>query len=127
MHGVDLLDVSSGGLHPAQKIVRDTSSKYLYQTRFSEAVKIAYGTDTPTGIFVGAVGEINTGILAEEVLQSGMGDVVFVGRQFQRDPATVQTFAEQLGTRIKIANQIEWATRLGTVGKGMLQSPQKGK
>ena len=109
-HGVDFIDVSSGGLHPAQKFARDPSTP-AYQARFAEAVKKEYGIDTPGGLFVGAVGEINTGPIAEDVLQRGMSDVVLIARQFQRDPAVVLTYANQLGVSIKVANQIEWGMR----------------
>ena len=109
-HGVDLLDVSSGGLHPAQKV---THSYKAFQAPLSEAVKKAHGVDTPNGLHVSAVGLITTGQLAEEILERGMADAIFIGRQFQREPGTVLTFAEQLGVKIKIANQIEWEQKLG--------------
>lgn len=117
-HGVDLLDVSSAGLHPAQRIVLGSDTLKAYQAPLSEAVKKAHGIDTPTGLLVGSVGGITTGSLAEDILQRGMSDVVFVGRQFQKEPGTVLAFAEQLGVRIKIANQIEWGLHLGTGGRG---------
>ena len=60
-HGVDLLDVSSGGNSPLPMIPRGPG----YQTPFAEAVKKAYGND----ILVSAVGSIHTGTLAEDVLQ----------------------------------------------------------
>lgn len=112
-HGVDLIDVSSGGLHPKQKINRSETVS-AYQAPFAEAVKQAHGIDTPAGLFVGAVGDINTGHIAEDVLQKGMSDVVFIARQFQKDPAVVLTYAQQLGIVIKVANQIEW----GMKGRG---------
>lgn len=112
------MDVSSAGLHPGQQIVHGTAATFAYQAHFSEAVKRAHGIDTERGLLVGAVGEINTGPIAEEVLQRGMSDVVFVGRQFQRDPASVLTFAEQLGVRTKVAHQIGWGLGLGTSGRG---------
>ncbi|KAI5124057.1 hypothetical protein M0805_003885 [Coniferiporia weirii] len=117
-NGVDLLDVSSAGLHPAQRIVAGTVAYFAYQAHFSEAIKKAHGLDTASKLLLGAVGELNTGPIAEEVLDRDMADVVFVGRQFQKDPATVLTFAEQLGVRIKIANQIGWGLGLGTSGRG---------
>ncbi|KAL5529466.1 hypothetical protein ACEPAG_5451 [Sanghuangporus baumii] len=109
-HGVDLLDVSSGGLHPAQKV---THSYRAYQAPLAEAIKKAHGTDTSSGLLVSAVGLITTGQLAEEILERGMADAIFVGRQFQKEPGTVLAFAEQLGVKIKIANQIEWGQKLG--------------
>ncbi|KAI5122193.1 hypothetical protein M0805_002682 [Coniferiporia weirii] len=118
VHGVDLLDVSTAGLHPKQQIIAGTAANFAYQAQIAEAVKKAHGIDTPTGLLVGAVGEINTGPIAEEVLERKMGDIVLVGRQFQKDPASVLTFAEQLGIRIKVANQIGWGLGLGTSGRG---------
>ena len=60
-HGVDLLDLSSGGNHPAQRIVHGAG----YQVPFSEAVKRAHGDK----ILVGAVGAIYDGGLAESILE----------------------------------------------------------
>ena len=122
-HGVDLIDVSSGGLHPRQKVHRSDTAP-AYQTPFAEAVKKAHGVDTPTGLYVGAVGEINTGHIAEEVLQRGMSDVILIARQFQRDPAVVLTYAEQLGVRVKVANQIEWGMR-GRGKRHVIDSKEK--
>ncbi|KAL5511398.1 OYE32_3 [Sanghuangporus vaninii] len=119
-HGVDLLDVSSGGLHPAQKV---TVSYKAYQAPLAEAVKKAHGIDTSSGLLVSAVGLITTGQLAEEILELGMADAVFVGRQFQKEPGTVLAFAEQLGVKIKIANQIEWGLKLGTRSRHRGQKP----
>ncbi|TDL22724.1 FMN-linked oxidoreductase [Rickenella mellea] len=110
-HGVDLLDVSSGANHPKQKIkVGPIAAEQAYQAHFSAAVTKVHGDK----ILVGAVGGIKTGSVAEDVLDRGMADVIFVGRQFQRDPGTVWTFAEELGVHIKVAHQIEW----GFKGRG---------
>ncbi|KAH9947611.1 hypothetical protein B0H21DRAFT_323921 [Amylocystis lapponica] len=105
-HGVDLLDVSSGGLHPAQKI----DGGNAYQAPFAEAVKRAHGER----ILVGTVGAITDGKTAQGVLDKGQADVVFVARQFQKNPGTVWAFAEELGVDITVAHQIEW----GFMGRG---------
>ncbi|THH06266.1 hypothetical protein EW145_g4198 [Phellinidium pouzarii] len=102
-HGVDLIDVSSAGNHPQQRIISGTAANFAYQAQLAHEIKKAHGIDTPRGLLVGAVGEINTGPIAEEVLDLGMSDIVLVGRQFQKDSASVLTFAEQLGVRIKVA------------------------
>ena len=60
-HGVDLLDVSSYGNSPKQQILANGPG---YQVPFSEAVKKVNGDK----IFVGAVGAINNGPLAQSVL-----------------------------------------------------------
>ncbi|CCM02133.1 uncharacterized protein FIBRA_04210 [Fibroporia radiculosa] len=105
-HGIDLIDVSSGGIHPAQKF----GSAPLMQVPFSDAIRKAHGHK----LLVGAVGSINTGLLAQKVLDEESADVIFVGRQFQKNPATVWAFAEDLNVSIHVAHQIEW----GFAGRG---------
>lgn len=119
-HGVDLIDVSSGGSHPCQsiKIGPLSHAPHAYQAHFSEAIRRAHGLDSlaesESKLYVGAVGGIRTGKIAEGVLEKGQADVVFVGRQFQRDPSVVWTFADDLGVKVKVAHQIEW----GFAGRG---------
>ncbi|KAI6011495.1 hypothetical protein BKA83DRAFT_4573526 [Pisolithus microcarpus] len=100
-HGVDLLDVSSGGNSPKAVVVRKAVA---YQAPFAEAVKKAVGDR----ILVGAVGSITNGHIAQEVLDKGQADIVSVGRQFQKNPFSVWAFASDVGVAIKLANQIEW-------------------
>lgn len=59
-HGVDLLDVSTGGLHPLQKIKGGPA----YQAPFAEAVKKAHGDK----ILVSTVGAITDGKTAQGCL-----------------------------------------------------------
>ncbi|KAF9225694.1 FMN-linked oxidoreductase [Gyrodon lividus] len=105
-HGVDFLDVSSGGNHP-EAIVRGGAA---YQAPFAHAVKQAIGDK----LVVGSVGTIANGHVAQEVLDKGQADVILVGRYFQKNPAAVWSFASDLGVAIKLANQIEW----GFAGRG---------
>jgi len=98
-HGVDLLDISSGGISPYQRIGRDED----YQANLSLAIKKAVGNK----IKVTAVGRINSGKQANRYIEAGL-DAVFIGRGFQRNPGLVLQFAEELNTPIKMANQIEW-------------------
>ncbi|KAI0927134.1 hypothetical protein AcW1_007527 [Taiwanofungus camphoratus] len=105
-HGVDVIDVSTGGLHPAQKVKGGPA----YQAPFAEAVKKAHGDK----ILVGTVGEITDGKTAQGALDKGQADVVFVARQFQKNPSSVWQFAEELGVDITVAHQIEW----GFMGRG---------
>lgn len=106
--GVDLIDVSSAGNHPMQKI----SPGPGYQVPFAKAIKKAVG-DT---LLVGAVGTITHGKQAEAIL-TGKGeeskgdeelDMVIAGRMFQKNPGLVWTWAEELGVQINVANQIRW-------------------
>ncbi|KAI0628636.1 FMN-linked oxidoreductase [Trametes polyzona] len=101
-HGVDLIDVSSGGTDSRQ-VFKFTQP--AYHAHFAEAVKRAHGDR----ILVGAVGGITTGKLAQEVLDKDQADVILVGKQFLKDPATVQTFAADLGVEVKLPHQIDWA------------------
>lgn len=106
--GIDLLDVSSGGNHPAQKIKPGPG----YQAPFAKAIKQAVGDK----MAVSTVGTITTGTLAQQFLDEGL-DVAFIGRWFQKNPGLVWSFAEDLGVEIHLANQIKWAFG-GRGGKG---------
>ncbi|KAH8684869.1 putative mannose-1-phosphate guanyltransferase [Tricladium varicosporioides] len=106
--GVDLLDVSSAGNHPSQKITPGPG----YQVPFAKEIKAAVGDK----MLVSAVGTITGGKQAEAIL-SGTGegshgeheiDAVFAGRMFQKNPGLVWSWAEELGVQINVANQIRW-------------------
>ncbi|KAF7551728.1 hypothetical protein G7046_g7631 [Stylonectria norvegica] len=105
--GVDLIDVSSGGVHPKSAIAIRPGSGY--QVQFSQHIKKALGDKA----LVSAVGGIKTGALAEEILQSGV-DVVMAGRWFQQNPGLAQAFAGELGVKMAMASQIGW----GFQGRG---------
>ncbi|EIW54780.1 FMN-linked oxidoreductase [Trametes versicolor FP-101664 SS1] len=100
-HGVDLIDVSSGGLDSRQKIEFVAPA---YQAHLAEAIKKAVGDR----VLVGAVGGIKTGTVAQEVLDKGQADVILAGTVFLKNPAAVETFAEELGVEVKIPNQTDW-------------------
>lgn len=97
--GVDLLDVSSGGLHPAQKIKPGPG----YQAPFAKAVKEKLGDK----LAVGTVGTITSGKQAQQLLDEGL-DLAIAGRMFQKNPGLVWYWAEELGVQINVANQIRW-------------------
>lgn len=123
--GIDLLDVSSGGNHPKQKIKTGPayqvgslpialafSLKATYISRliifgckapFAKRVKEKVGDK----ILVGTVGSITNGKQANQLLEEGL-DVAIVGRMFQKNPGLVWAFADDLGTQIQVANQIRW-------------------
>lgn len=99
--GVDFLDITSAGLMAEQKIISGPG----YQAPFSQAVKKAIGS---SDTLVGVVGMIRKGVQAEEMLQSGVGDIVLAGRAFQKNTALVWQWAEELGVEVRLANQIGW-------------------
>ena len=74
--GVDVIDCSSGGLVPFQKIPAGPG----YQVEFSQKIR------TATGILTGAVGIITDAVQAETLIVTGQADLVFLARQLLRDP-----------------------------------------
>ncbi|MGJ7921267.1 NADPH dehydrogenase NamA [Neobacillus sp. LXY-4] len=94
--GVDLVDVSSGGLvHAAISIYPG------YQVKLSETIK--QQADIPTG----AVGLITSPLHAEEILQNERADLIFLARELLRDPYWPRTAAKQLGVNIEGPKQYE--------------------
>lgn len=110
--GVDVLDVSSGGIHAQQKV----SGGPGYQAVFSKKIKKSVGDK----LLVSAVGSITTGVQAQDIIAGGRDeddvplDLVASGRPFQKNPGLVWQWADDLGTTIKLAHQIEW----GFYGRG---------
>ncbi|MFC6717793.1 NADH:flavin oxidoreductase/NADH oxidase [Natrialbaceae archaeon GCM10025810] len=74
--GADLIDVSSGGLHPDQ----DVPGGPNFQVPLAEEIP------AETGIAVGAVGGITEPEQADALIRNGRADLVLVGREFLRDP-----------------------------------------
>lgn len=89
--GADLIDVSSGGLIPGVKIPTGPG----YQVGFAEKVAAA------TSGAVGAVGQITTASQAEQILESGQTDVIFIGRAFLRDANWGLRAAHELGVEVE--------------------------
>ncbi|KAK3312667.1 hypothetical protein B0H66DRAFT_378727 [Apodospora peruviana] len=118
--GVDLLDVSSGGNHPQQKVKAGPG----YQAPFAKKIKKVVGDK----MLVSTVGSITGGKQADELLEGGKGeddeplDVVLAGRMFQKNPGLVWAWAEELGVGIYQANQIGWG-----FGGRATRAPKKNK
>jgi 2,4-dienoyl-CoA reductase-like NADH-dependent reductase (Old Yellow Enzyme family) len=74
--GVDLIDVSSGGNVAGAAIPAGPG----YQTKFAEAIR------AQAGILTGAVGMITAPAQADHVIRTGQADLVFIAREFLRDP-----------------------------------------
>lgn len=97
--GVDLIDCSSGGMVPDAKIPVEKG----YQVRFSE--KIKFEADIATG----AVGLITTAEEAEEILTRDQADLIFMAREFLREPYFALKAAKDLKTNILWPPQYERA------------------
>jgi 2,4-dienoyl-CoA reductase-like NADH-dependent reductase (Old Yellow Enzyme family) len=94
---IDLIDCSSGGLVDYQKI----DVKPLYQLHFAEGVK--KGAD----ILTGAVGLITTSVEAETILENNQADLIFMAREFIRDPYFSLRAAHELKHEVKWPIQYE--------------------
>ncbi|GAA3440408.1 NADH:flavin oxidoreductase/NADH oxidase [Kutzneria kofuensis] len=91
-HGVDLIDVSSGGVSTAQRIPLVPG----YQVPFAQWVRAE--AKVPTA----AVGLITEPRQAEQIVATGAADVVFLARALLRDPHWPLNAARVLG------GDIEW-------------------
>ncbi len=94
--GVDLIDVSTGGVIPARIPIFPG-----YQVRHAETIK--HGAK----IAVGAVGLITTGKQAEEILQNERADLIFLARELLRHPYWALTAAKELHAPITAPKQYE--------------------
>ena len=98
-HGVDLVDVSSGGNHPDQKITLGPG----YQVPFARAIR------ERSGLPVAAVGLITEPGQAEKVLAEQSADAVLLGRALLREPTWPQRAALELGDDLAWPPQYERA------------------
>jgi len=88
---VDLIDTSSAGLVPYQKI----AVGFGYQVPFAEAIR------KQADILTGAVGMITDGAQADTIITTGQADVVFLARELLRDPYWPRRAAQELHTKIE--------------------------
>ena len=72
--GADLIDCSSGGVVKNQKVAVEKN----YQVPFAAQIK------REATIATGAVGLITDAMQAEEILQAGKADLIFIGREITR-------------------------------------------
>ena len=84
--GVDLIDVSSGGITPHARIPVAKG----YQVPFARRIR------EEAGIPTGAVGLITSPEDADETITGGDADLVFIGRELLREPYWALKAAQQL-------------------------------
>ena len=97
--GVDLIDVSSGGVVPGVQIPIGPG----YQVKFAEEIR------KQAGIATGAVGMITEPEQADAILKAGQADLVIMARELLRDPYWPRRAAQVLGGKIKPPVQYERA------------------
>jgi 2,4-dienoyl-CoA reductase-like NADH-dependent reductase (Old Yellow Enzyme family) len=101
-HGVDLVDVSTGGnVHNAP--IKATPG---FQVPFATAIR------AETGIMTTAVGLITEPEQADHIIQTGEADAVFMAREFLRNPRFPLYAAEKLGVKIPWPLPIERGRKL---------------
>ncbi|MGY1452737.1 NADH:flavin oxidoreductase/NADH oxidase [Streptomyces sp. SS8] len=99
-HGVDLLDVSSGGAVPGARIPVGPG----YQIPLAARVR------AEAGLPVAAVGLITEPEQAEKTIANGEADAVFLGRELLRDPHWALRAARALGAGpVRLPGQYAWA------------------
>ncbi|WP_328540086.1 NADH:flavin oxidoreductase/NADH oxidase [Streptomyces sp. NBC_00344] len=94
-HGVDLLDVSSGGNAARVRIPAGPG----YQVPFAARVK------AETSLPVAAVGMITETEQAEKILSNGEADAVLLGRELLRNPSWARLAARELGSDVHVPQQ----------------------
>jgi 2,4-dienoyl-CoA reductase-like NADH-dependent reductase (Old Yellow Enzyme family) len=97
--GVDLIDVSSGGLLPHAKIPLAPG----YQVPFAAQIR------REAGVATGAVGRITGAELAAQSVANGDADVVLIARESLRDPYFPRRAAQRLDAKIDAPAQYQRA------------------
>ncbi|MFG1671132.1 NADH:flavin oxidoreductase/NADH oxidase [Streptomyces sp. Y7] len=94
-HGIDLLDVSTGGNASGVRIPVGPG----YQVPFAARVK------AETSLPVAAVGLITDAEQAEKILANGEADAVLLGRELLRNPSWARHAARELGGDVHVPDQ----------------------
>lgn len=94
---VDLIDCSSGGVDPRQKVPAHPG----YQVPFAAAVR------SRAGIATGAIGLIYSAEMAEQILGNGQADIIIMARAFLNDPYWPLHAAKALKAKIPWPVQYE--------------------
>jgi 2,4-dienoyl-CoA reductase-like NADH-dependent reductase (Old Yellow Enzyme family) len=115
-HGVDLVDVSSGGLVPHAKIPAGPG----FQVPFAERVRKEAGVPTA------AVGLITEPTQANEIVKKGQADIVLLAREMLRDPYWALHAAEALEEKANWPVQYLRASPHGSTTRNAIKRPVKG-
>ncbi|WP_159765843.1 NADH:flavin oxidoreductase/NADH oxidase [Streptomyces sp. HM190] len=94
-HGVDLLDVSTGGNASGVRIPVGPGYQVPFATRVREEA----------GMPVAAVGLITEPEQAEKILANGEADAVLLGRELLRSPSWARQTARELGGEVHVPDQ----------------------
>lgn len=97
--GVDLIDVSSGGVVPHVKIPVGPGYQVPFAARIRREAEIA----------VGAVGLITEAVQAATIVERGEADLVLIARESLRDPYFPRRAAQELGQSLAAPLQYQRA------------------
>jgi 2,4-dienoyl-CoA reductase-like NADH-dependent reductase (Old Yellow Enzyme family) len=97
--GVDVIDVSSGGMVAQAKIPVGPG----YQVPFAAAIR------AQAGILTAAVGMITDPVQAETILATGQADLVVLAREMLRDPYWPRRAAQHFGVKLPAPVQYQRA------------------
>lgn len=97
--GVDLVDVSSGGVIPHVKIPVAPGYQVPFAARIRREANVA----------TGAVGLITESTQAARIIDDGAADVVLIARESLRDPYFPRRAAQELGVTIEAPEQYQRA------------------
>lgn len=111
--GVDLVDVSTGGNHPAQQIPLGPG----YQVVHSETIH------REAGIPTGAVGMITAPAQADQIIRNGEASLVLLAREMLRDPYWPLHAAEQLQQQVTWPMQYLRAARTKPEARQPVSTP----
>ena len=109
-HGLDLVDVSSGGLVPHAKIPAAPG----FQVPFAERVRKEAGVPTA------AVGLITEPTQANDIVTNGQADLVLLAREMLRDPYWALHAAETLGEKTTWPKQYLRAAPHGSTARNAI-------
>jgi len=99
--GVDLIDVSGGGIHPKS---RPPESGPGYQESYAQEIR----ERTERDVRVGAVGGITTPEQADALVRNDRGDLAIVGREHLRDPYFALHAADRLDATERLDPPIQY-------------------
>ena len=103
--GVDLVDCSSGGMHPRAHVPAGPG----YQVPFAARIR------AEAGVATAAVGLITTARQAADIVESGQADLVLLGREMLRSPYWALRASAELGTPLHGPRPYERPRPYGTV------------
>jgi 2,4-dienoyl-CoA reductase-like NADH-dependent reductase (Old Yellow Enzyme family) len=113
-HGVDLVDVSSGGMVPYAQIPVGPG----YQVEFAARIR------REAGIATAAVGMITDAAQANAIVAAGEADMVLMAREFLRDPYWPLHAAATLGEAASWPVQYLRAAPHGSAARETVPRPQ---